>query len=235
MYKTKLRPAIAMIELIFSLVIMGIVLMSAPMLISTASKSSYVATQQEAINEGAAQLNMILSYHWDEQDTNESYPDPLLIVSSTTTDLNVSGHTGRRKGTPKESFRSFVREDGVQNLPATSALGKEGTLINDIDDVHNTTINLILSGTDKAGNVDTNISVLREVVYMNDDTTSSGGYNKPSITYDPLTVSISSTNIKAVVVTLTSNSGADELERKIVLAAFTCNIGRYKLEEKVMP
>jgi hypothetical protein len=73
MNKTTLRPAIAMVELIFAIVIMGIVLMSAPMLISTASKSGYVAIQQEAINEAASQVNMIMGYHWDENNTNGSW------------------------------------------------------------------------------------------------------------------------------------------------------------------
>ncbi len=44
------RPAIAMIELIFAIVIIGIVLMSVPQLISTAAKSGYVTIQQEAIS-----------------------------------------------------------------------------------------------------------------------------------------------------------------------------------------
>ena len=73
MYKKTLRPAIAMIELIFALVIMAIVLMSAPMLISTATKSGYVAIQQEAINAAASQVNMIMGYHWDENSADELY------------------------------------------------------------------------------------------------------------------------------------------------------------------
>ena len=77
-----MRPAIAMIELIFAIVIMGIILMSAPMLISTATKSGYVAIQQEAINEAASQINMIMGYHWDEGSSNEFFIDPILTVSN---------------------------------------------------------------------------------------------------------------------------------------------------------
>ena len=43
----KMRPAIAMIELIFAIVIMGIVLMSAPRLISTAAKSGYAFAEND--------------------------------------------------------------------------------------------------------------------------------------------------------------------------------------------
>ena len=235
MFKNSLRPAIAMVELIFALVIMGIVMMSAPMLISTAAKSSYVGTQQEAINEAAAQLNMILGFHWDERATDESYPDPILIVNSASTDLNVSGTTGRRKGTPAESFRSFIWEDGRENQPASTVLTQEGTLINDIDDFHNTTVSLTLSGTGSAGNVETTtVNIYREVGYLADDTFATG-YNHSSITYNPpITVSTSSTNIKEVIVTITSNSGVAELSKTIKLSAFSCNIGKYTLDEMDM-
>jgi len=43
------RKAIAMIELIFAIVVMGIVMLSAPMLVNKATQSSYVALQQESI------------------------------------------------------------------------------------------------------------------------------------------------------------------------------------------
>lgn len=238
MHIVSLRPAIAMIELIFALLIMGIVMMSAPMLISTASKSSAVSTQQEAINEAAAQLNMILGFHWDEQDTDERYPDPLLIVDSTTTDLNVSGTSARRSGTPSESFRAYVREDGVQNLRASSTLTKEeaaGTEEDDMDDFHDTTVHLALQGVGTAGYVETTtVNIKRDVIYMNDDTTQ-GGYNHSAITYNPTAPSAVSSNIKAAVVTLTSSSDADELQKNIVLAAFACNIGGYKLDDLDMP
>ena len=81
--KTKImRPAVAMIELIFAIVIMAIVLLSAPMLISTASKSGFIAIQQEAINEAASQVNIIMGHHWDEGAANDLYLDPILQVSA---------------------------------------------------------------------------------------------------------------------------------------------------------
>ena len=67
-----MRKAIAMIELIFAIVIMGIILMSAPMLISNASQSGYVAMQQEGINEAATQVNMIMGHYWDENNVDET-------------------------------------------------------------------------------------------------------------------------------------------------------------------
>ena len=53
------KRGIAMIELIFALVIMGIVLLSAPILIQQSIKSGNVAIQQEAITAAATQTDVL--------------------------------------------------------------------------------------------------------------------------------------------------------------------------------
>jgi len=237
MSKKILRPAIAMIELIFAIVIMGIVLMSAPMLISTASKSGYVAIQQEGINEAATKVNMIMGYHWDESSANELYLDPILRVTSGSNGLDSADVNGsRRKGTPKESYRSFIRFDGTDDLNASisTSFGNAAdgdTEEDDIDDFAGTLTHLVLipEATLKADNVETTTIDINRTVAYSDDTAS---YNSSSISYDPFGSTTGSTNIKSITVTLTSSSGLDELEKKIVLRAFSCNIGGYKLEEK---
>ena len=64
------KRGIAMIELIFALVIMGIALLSAPMLIQQSIKSSNVALQQESIAALASHTGILLSKYWDEADSN---------------------------------------------------------------------------------------------------------------------------------------------------------------------
>ncbi len=226
-----------MIELIFTIVIMGIVMMSAPMLMSTASKSGYVAIQQEAINEAASQVNIIMGYHWDKSDTNESFLPPILRVASGDSNLDADANTGRRSGTPKESFRSFIRSDGQKDLNA-SALGStdvSDTVKDDIDDFDGDTS---LKEIEDAGLVDyvedtTTIRINTAVRYIADGTSTSN-----SITFNPdfisagTTTSASSTNIKRITVTLTNTGAPEELDKTIVLHAFSCNIGGYQLEEK---
>lgn len=226
-----MRPAIAMLELIFAIVIMGIILMSAPQLISTAAKSGYVAIQQEAINEAASQVNMIMGYHWDENSANELFIDPILQVSNGHDDLNESGDIGRRQGTPEESYRAFVRSDGQRFSASTLGGDALDTEEDDIDDFTETTTHLVLipEATLEADYVETTtIDINRTVSYI-DDTAS---YNSSSISYDPFGSATGSTNIKSITVTLTSSSGQDELDKEIILRAFSCNIGGYKLEEK---
>lgn len=227
-----LRPAVAMIELIFALVIMGIVLMSAPQLISTAAQSSYVAIQQESISEAAAQNNMILGYHWDEQDANESFLDPILTVTDGDDELDPVASTGRRKGTPLLSRRTFVRKDGKYNLPASAKLGPEAgeTFEDDIDDFNGTSTHLTLSGTDKAGLAETTtVAINNTVIYLGDKT----DYAANTVSYSPMPATPGkTTNIKAVGVSVSSTSSAEELQKLVVLWSMSCNIGGYELEKR---
>lgn len=236
-----MRPAIAMLELIFAIVIMGIILMSAPMLISTASKSGYVAIQQESINEAASRINMIMGYHWDENSSDETILDPILQTESPVTDLSESTYidgngTGRRIGTPKESYRSFIKPDGTRGTatPAGS-LGPDG-IENDMDDFIGT-IGLILAGTGTGSNyIEKNVTIATTVAYI-DDAPDGSTYNTATNTLnfdaDFDQTKGSTTSIKRISTILTSDAASpDELEKEITLHAFTCNIGGYKLDEK---
>jgi hypothetical protein len=241
MNKKILRPAIAMIELIFALVIIGIVLMSAPQLISTATKSGYVAIQQEAINEAASQVNMIMGYQWDENSADERYIPPILKVSSTgDSELDKDGNTTRRSGTPLESYRSFTRSDGAKlNATLLAALGNDTNEtqdeeFDDIDDFTGSDVNLTLVEASLADNIETTTININRTIAYSSDTLASGNYKQSSIiTYKhPFTSTGGTTNIKSITVTLTSSSGLEELDKKIILRAFSCNIGGYKLEER---
>ncbi len=233
------RAGIAMIELIFAIVIMGIVLMSAPMLVSQATNAGLVSVQQEAIVAGASKLGMILTRHWDEQDTNESLYSPVLITAEAITALNeatdADGNlTGRRVGTPELSSRSFLTSDGTRlNTSAASAFTTEGDF-NDIDDFNNDTASLNSGDgitTQQGDYIDTSLSIVTMVSYI----------SAPNITYNSTTISFNTpfatnpggtTNIKEINTTVTSGSHNAELGTNITLRAFSCNIGTYELKER---
>jgi len=240
MYKLK-RPAIAMIELIFAIVIMGIVMLSAPQLISTASSSGYVAIQQEGINEAATKVNMIMGYHWDEADADELFLDPILQVSAGDTALDApDANASRRIGTPRESFRSFVRSDNLKNIDASASTtfgnAADGDASeDDIDDFHGSSTLVLI---ENSGNTDyiedeTTLTIQTAVSYVS-DSLNSGDYNQSSIVYNPFVAVAAgdTTNIKSIQVTLSSSSTLDELSKTIILRAFSSNIGGYKLEER---
>jgi hypothetical protein len=230
---TQNRPAVAMLELIFAIVIMGIVLMSAPMLISTATQSTTVALQQEGINEAASRLNMILTYEWDENDISEECAPPVLHVSAGDSELDEVGTTDRRIGVPQKSdTRTFKCIDQEFNA---SPIGADGGDQDDIDDFDDTTIHLA-EDTTGAGGKDyieqTTIDIVTDITYVSDD----AGYDSTTFyyNYDP-TAAIAAgdtSNIKSISITLTSTSGEDALNKTITLHGFSCNIGGFDYAQR---
>jgi len=241
MCQRSLRPAIAMVELVFAIVIMAIVLLSAPQLINTATKSGFVAVQQEAINEASTHISMMMGYHWDENDTNESFIDPILYVSNGDSNLSEFNSTGRRIGTPLTSQRSFIRSDG-NTFWASNPLGIDTNDLNitdDIDDfIGNRTLTFIDSNENNVDYVESTTIIISTRVSYVTDTPTGGTYSDPGtdekLVYSPtFTTTVSpTTNIKKINVTLTSSSGASDLNKTIILKAFSCNIGAYSLEKR---
>jgi len=245
MYQYKIRAGIAMLELVFAIVIMGIVLMSAPMLVSQASKASLMGTQQEAIAAGATNFALILTRHWDENDTNESLESPILATTSNTAllkEVNITGlPTGLRVGMPLLSTRSFLTAIGTRlNASSIGADGNEtnnSTIFDDIDDYDGDTQNLVnaeVTDTSTGDYVDNQLQFNTTVSYISDAPTS-GNYNMDTLSLDnPFNTpsATSTSNIKMITITVTSNSGVAELRKNIRLRAFSCNIGTYSLAER---
>lgn len=232
MRRQNLRAASAMIELIFALVVMGIVMMSAPQLISTALQSTSVGLQQESINEAASRLNMILTYPWDQNDTNDSCIPPVLHVSNGDSELNEVATTARRIGVDRNSSsHTFICGD--QEFSA-SALQVDGS--DDLDDF----IGTIGLTTDASGSGGTDyiekdtVLMTTTVTYINDDANYTPTSSNRTFNYVP-TAGVPTTNIKEITVTLTSTSTTSELNKTIVLKAFSCNIGGFEYESRIIP
>ncbi len=244
MKKTQMRAAIAMIELIFAIVIMGIVLMSAPMLIDTAAKSTYVALQQESIAAASSEIGLILTHHWDEGDTDLNETAPILGTLGNS-GLNEKGNTGRRAGTPESSRRSFYTSLGEDiNASIKADFTAEGDL-DDIDDFDGGDTELKIydaeNTTARVGDyVDTDITIRTTVSYISDVPTNGATYlgSSSSLTLNnPFNTSAAAatSNIKLVNVVLTTNNTVAELNKTITLNAFSCNIGTYHLNRKSFP
>ncbi len=236
------RKGVAMIELIFAIVIMAIVLLSAPTLINQSVRSGYVALQQESINVLASQVNLLLTKEWDVSNTNKRIDPVVLTVDNGNDDLDmVSLTTARRIGTPIASFRSFVSsEGGVINAVDSGQFGegnaddlKVGEPLDDIDDYDGK--DTTLKGDSDAGGdnyIDLNIN-LRTTVAFGSDNPSSGTYNGTTLTFNhPFNNTPSgTTNIKLVSVNLTTKSDVKELAKNIRLSAFMCNLGHYRFAQ----
>ncbi|MDD3592786.1 MAG: type II secretion system protein, partial [Sulfurovum sp.] len=223
--RKRMRRAIAMLELIFAIVILGIVMMSAPMLIATATQSSYVGLQQEAIASAASELGMILTHHWDEGNTDPTRNASILASLNGNNDLDemVVGAipTGRRAGTPDSSSRRFRDSlGGVVNTTTAANLGPDGGDRDDIDDfitAAKTAMKEEESTSTLIGDVvDTGITIEVNVNYLAD--TPGGSTYKgtgSTLTYhNPFSNNIAiDSNIKKVQVRLRSNSPEEELQK----------------------
>jgi len=241
-YKS-MKNGIAMIELIFALVIMGIVLLSAPMLIQQSINSSNVALQQESISALATHMEMILTMHWDENNSDlQAGISPILDTNRTPFDFNLSTPPVGLLGVTGRSERVGV---GTIRNPSIS-LGKDSTEttfadFDDIDDFNNGTFGLILfngeSTTADVGDyVDKDVNISTTITY-NEDRPIGNNLNNSILNLGgrvntPLAIP---TNIKFITSTLTSNSGVEELEKNITLKAFSCNIGTFVPEGQEYP
>ena len=227
------RPAIAMIELIFAIVIMGIVMMSAPMLISTASSSAPVVLQQEGINQAVSRITMILTYPWDEGDTNDSCIPPVLRVTNGDSELepitNPSIQFSVRPGVPLATNSRKFNSCGT-DLNASDILGADGSDLDDIDDFNN---NIGLSEIQDAGGRyigKGSVNINTSITYGSD----SADYTTSTITFTPLD-GIATSNIKNIDVTVSAFSSDADLNSSITMHAFSCNIGGIAYERRQLP
>ncbi len=221
--KVRSHKAVAMIELIFALVVMGIALLSVPNLIFQAAQSGYTTIQQEAIAASAADLSLILSREWDEIGTDDNMSSPIL--KTTGGDSSLQSRPGARS-------RTFGT--GIGSGPFfASSIGSEGDM-DDIDDSHGVSgVLTLIDGTKDL--IDVNVSVATTVKYISDTASSGTWNNSTTISYNfpPTTTVTGTTNIKEVDITLTSSNTAEELSDKIIkFKAFSANIGSYKLERR---
>ncbi len=210
------RKAVAMIELIFAIVIMSIAMLSIPIITIQSAKSGESTIMQESIAAAAAQMQMILSRHWDEIDADPSLGSrrPILKTNSAyfhnKAGFNINGRTDK--------------VDGIEfNASSTSSFADGGD--NDIDDYNGiiTTLSVVDPTTTSTGDyIDVNLIMTSGVNYSNDNIVLAPN---TAFNYDPSGAGMGTTsNIKRVSVTLTSSEPAFAA-KNITLHAFSCNIG----------
>ena len=229
----KYKRAVAMVELIFAMVIIAIVLLSAPMLIHQASKSNNILLQQESIAAISAHTSILLSKHWDEADAKISGGtaiSPILKTSSGGVfDFNI---TNTRQGFGDMPGRLTLHQGAT--LPA-SAIGDDLNDRDDIDDYHdkNNTVTLYSNAESTSATtgdyVDINLNIHTTVRYTRDAPLA---FNIISTTNNDINQSIiaGTSNIKFVTVHLTSESNVSELNKSIIMNVFSCNIGAISIE-----
>jgi type II secretory pathway pseudopilin PulG len=217
-----MRKATSLIELVIAIVIMGIAVMSLPMVLTQTQSNNAIALQQEAILSTKAKLGFISSYVWDENswDENSSVSRVLDTTNSadaddefdvnTTTDIRRKGHftsDGRRR-------LWDVTDSKREPLAETTAAPNEDD-IDDFDD-HNDTIT-VSDPTDMDYLFSLNMNP--KVSYVSDATDYSNSVI--GFTFDETNTKTNPTNIKLISVTATGGDGIN-----IKLSTFASNIGQ---------
>jgi len=228
-----------MIELIFAIVVMGIVMMSAPMLLNQARQSAYQGFNQESIAAVASQASMMFTYQWDENDTNQSIGAPMLQVSNGDPELEEIGNTGVRVGMEAGGSSRSFRIDTGGRLNALPALGLDAAeaianmnTIDDIDDFNGQLIRLTpIGGLPNANGdyIDRQIQITANFWYANDRT----NYARQVFTFAFPAALAATTNIKAFTTDLNTTLTDADLRKNITLQGFTCNIGSYRNQLRI--
>jgi len=235
MKKNHLTPAIAMIELIFSLVVMGIVMMSAPLLLTTTQNSTTIVLQQEGVNQAVSRATMLLDYPWDENDTNASCTPPVLHVTNGDTELDpMLSDPTRRAGVPVLSnSRKFNTCSKEFNASLTLGMEAGETVQDDMDDFGTTSLTPIQNqGGRYIGKDD--ITIATTITYGSDSIDYTKGKSADPIFYTP-SAGVATSNIKIIDVNITTFSQISELKNSIIMRAFSCNIGGISYETRNLP
>lgn len=231
----RLRPAIAMIELIFALVIMGITLMSAPMLLNTSVQSGNTATQQEAIAATASQISLVLTYPWDQNTTSAITGYGILRVANGDPELDQGTRNDAedmlfRRAYNAAPFDLATPINAAGAFPADPAPDRA-----DIDDFDGQVQNVAVYAGENAsinnnegeyirGN---NFTLTTQIQYY-DGGANNINYTNNNITFNNIYNTIlgaGSSNVKLISVNFQDTTGTQELNTSISLHAFTCNIG----------
>ena len=214
-----MRSATSMIELVFAIVIMGIAVMSLPLILTQVESNNAFALQQESILAAKAEIGNILTYEWDANsyDSNDSHS--FVLTTNGDSELNPTAGTQRRVGHINADYRRKFSPVARQ----ASAIVPDG-ILNDVDDFNGASNPLTVTAGEDAGALDYvfNLNLTTRVNYADDNAT----YNISPLNGFALNFAnapATPTNIKVISVTV---SGGDQ---NITLRSFTCNIGESTL------
>lgn len=229
MVKIKMRKGVAMIELIFSIVIMAYVFTALPQLMTQVNHASTLGIKQEAISLLASQMNLVMSNEWDDKNTRSNYSSFILEVDKGDEDLKhnlVTKLRGNR--TEYKNTRLFSE---IETITASENLiieyDKDTThFIDDVDDYNEREVSLTLGGEENDRDyIDQQIKINTDVYYVSYN----GDFSNKEINVTNSGLTLGTTNIKEIVGTLTTDNKKFK-NNKLVLKAFSSNLGAYSPE-----
>lgn len=207
----KNRNGFTLIELIFSIVIIGIAFTVFPKILQLASKTSVQNLKEEAMYNAVAYIGLIKSTAWDE---NNTLVDDILHVSSDgDAGYDCNSSSGYRIG-------GFNGSRNCKNDKSASFLGRdENDSYDDIDDFNDA--NASNEGDSREYNLSVKVAYVKDINSSTDDNNFSNE-NKSN-----------STNTKRVSVTVNTKKKASALGNAFVKVSYSSeNIGQLKINRR---
>jgi type II secretory pathway pseudopilin PulG len=216
------RFAFTLLELVFTILILGFILSALPTIMITDQKTRDSSIIQEAIYASTAKMSQLLSYKWDEA-SNE---DNNTISNAKVLDINASGLGDSELDRNNSKFRvgHFNQTGGrrsFHNNPTSSpGLGSNASDLDDIDDSDINGQNLLTPSTTAGGYKDT-YTLDIATTYVNDD----ANYSSTIINGFEFETNVANvanpTNIKRINITIKDSNG----ETLFNMRTYSSNIG----------
>jgi prepilin-type N-terminal cleavage/methylation domain-containing protein len=212
------KRAFTMIELIFAIIVIGIVAISIPLALTTTQRGVEQNIQQEAIVIASTAMNQILSYPWDEYSRDPGSTTlaktEALSVTSGDSELNkMSTNPDFRHGHFQESKRRRMSPANNERF-ASTGLGSDSSDRDDIDDFISTdaALNSVSDATSYKSAYTADVSAS----YVSD----AANYSQTDITFNFGLTGTGTTNLKMIVVDVKQDN-----TMIIRMRAYASNIG----------
>ena len=145
----------SLIEVIFAIVIMGIIVVSLPVMMGSNNKGVSMTIVQEAIFGASTELNQALSYRWDENSRDDVNNSNGLAYVIETGDCDKNSSSVRFRLRPGHIVQALHRRCLDSNITAPSTTfgldAGDGGVADDIDDISLTAKPMFLNSGSKTG------------------------------------------------------------------------------------
>lgn len=235
------RSAFTMIELIYAIVIMGIVFVTLPMILINNNKNVEQNLLQETILITMTKMNDILSFRWDERSWDDSSTAALAkteVVDTTSAVTALQRSTSDfRVGHFQQPLHRRMRPAAdtarVASTLGSDALPVADVVADDIDDFIIANDPVIIHGVGSPIDYKYNYYLDTSVTYVDDNAFRNGtNYNSSAIdfSFDTTPHTTSTTSLKQISLLVKADKnndgdGNDADEQVIRLRAFSANIG----------
>lgn len=218
------RPAIAMIELIFAIVIIAISVLSIPSILAVANNASKgILIDEDILIRLSGEIIRVSQARWDQNSTAPEFR-PLLITGTVPEDMvcdrNVSGILYRRN--PDSTLPC---SSASPSMPTTPTDGDFLNLTKGIEQLHNQSYDLEINATNSYI-----IPITYRVSYVQATTSAINADGVATATWtlgssadmnpDP---SSTQTHLKRIVV----NAGSTNTDTNMTLTFFKSNVGKF--------